>query len=127
MARHITHGNRALQRWREAAAGDLADFIAFSIEHERALADRLPTVDLEADTLLRGLVLELGEDAQRTGEPALGAATLVDREIEVGHDWRRIEVEVVAIERQASLQPKRIARAEADRLGKLMLANRISQ
>src|SRR6185437_8203728 len=34
----IAHGDRPLQRWRETAARDPADFIAFAVEDQRAFA-----------------------------------------------------------------------------------------
>src|SRR3954447_24361930 len=80
MACHITHRNRALQRGREATAGDLADLVAFRIENERAFTNRLAPLDFEADALLRGAVLQFRKDAQGTWEAALGATPLVDGE-----------------------------------------------
>src|SRR5438132_11185091 len=93
----VTHDDWPLQRRREAAAGDSADFIAFAVEHERALADRLPAVDLETDALLDRSIVEFGKDAHGTGEAPLGAATLVDGESEPSHHRRGPEVEIMAV------------------------------
>src|SRR5437764_2001229 len=127
VGRDIAHGDGALERGREAAAGDLADLIAFAVEDERTLAHGLAAVDIEADALLRRAILELGEDAHRAREASLGAAALIDGEGQAGHHRRGIEVEVVAVERQARLKPKRITRAEADRLGQLVGADYVGK
>src|SRR5437764_15402601 len=74
----IAHGNGPLQRGREAAAGDLADLIAFAVKDERAFADGLTALDVEADALLRRAVLKLGEDTHSAWEAASAAAPLVD-------------------------------------------------
>ena len=113
VVRDIAHGDRALQRRREAAAGDPADLIAFAVEHQRAFANRLAAVDLEADALLRRTVLDLRENAHRAGEAAVGAAPLVDCEGEAGHDRRRLVVEVVTVERQARFEAQRIRARQA--------------
>src|SRR3954462_3354823 len=97
----IAQGDRALQRWREAAAGDPPDLIAFAGEHQRAFAHRLASVDLEAAPPRRRTILELRKDAHRSGEPALGAAARVDREVEASHHRGRPVVEIVTVERQA--------------------------
>src|SRR5437870_282372 len=81
VVRDIAHGDRSLERGGEAAARDLANLVSFAVEDERALADGLTAVDVEADALLRRSVLELGEDAHRAREAAFGTAALVDREV----------------------------------------------
>ena len=50
----------------------------------------LTAVDFKADALFDRAVLKLGEDAHGTRETAFGATALVDREIEVSHDRRRL-------------------------------------
>src|SRR5690242_6232504 len=67
--RDIAHGDRALQRRREAAARDLAELIALIVEDQSALANRLAALDVEADALLGRTILDLGEDAHRSGKP----------------------------------------------------------
>ena len=47
--------------------------------------------------------------------------------LQVGHDRRGRPVEVVAVERQPGLEPKRIARAEADRLDPLVGDQRVGE
>ena len=88
----IAHRNGALERGREAAAGDFADVIAFTIEYQRTLSHRLAPIDVEADALLRRLALKLGEDAHRAGEAAFGTAALVDGEGQAGHHRCGVEV-----------------------------------
>ena len=63
-----------------------------------------------------GPSVELRGDPVPAGEAALGAAALRQSEDEVRLDRRGVVVEIVAVERQARLEPQRIARAEADRL-----------
>ncbi len=54
------------------------------------------------------------ESASRPGKPP-SAPALADRELQPGHYRRRVEVDVVPVERQARLEPKQIARAQPDR------------
>src|SRR5438270_13990600 len=92
MRSHIPHGDRALQRGREAAAGDLTDLIALAIENQRALADWLAALDIEADAFLRRAILKLRDNAHGPRKAALGAAALVDGEGQPGHHRRGVEV-----------------------------------
>ena len=69
VARHVTHGDRPLQRGRKAAAGDLADLIAFAVEDERAFANRLAAINLQADAFLWRAVLQFGENPCAPGKP----------------------------------------------------------
>src|SRR4051794_31973653 len=127
MARDIAHGDRALQRWREAAAGDLADLTALAVEDKRALAHRLATLDFQADALLRRSILEFGENSHGPGKTALGPAPLVDGEGQAGHDRRGASIKIVAVQREARFKPKRIAGAETDRLRNLMGGDRVGE
>src|SRR4051794_22529157 len=127
MARDIAHGDRALQRWREAAAGDLADLIALAVEDKGALAHRLAPFDFKANPLLRRSILELGKDSQGSGKASLSSATLVDGEGQAGHDRRGASIKIVAVQREARFKPKGIASAETDRLRKLMGADRVGE
>jgi len=70
LGRHITHGDRSLERRREAPAGDLADLIAFPVEDQGPFAHGLATVDFKAHALLRGSILQLGQDPHCAGEAA---------------------------------------------------------
>ena len=94
-----------MQRGREAAARDLSNLIALTVEDEGALANRLPSVDFEPDPLLRNTILKLTQDAHVAGKAALGAAALVDGERQAGHHRRRTRIEIVAVKRQSRLQP----------------------
>src|SRR4051812_23132184 len=127
MRSDITHGDRALERGGEAAAGDLTDLATLLVEDKRALPDRLTPLDLKTDTLLDRAVVELGKDSHVAGKAALGSAPLVDREGQAGHHRRRLEIEIVAVERQARLEPQRIARTEPDRPGEIVTRDRVGQ
>ena len=64
-----------------------------------------------------GPFVELAEDPHRAGEAAFGAAALADGESRgPAITGVVVAVEIVAVERQAGLEPQQIARAEADRL-----------
>src|SRR5205085_514361 len=127
VARDIAHGDRALERRRETTAGDPAELIAFAIEDQRTFAHGLSAVDVEADALLGWPILQLRENPERTREAAFRAAALVDREVEAGHDRRRLAVDIVAVQRQPSLKAQRIARAEPDRPGGVVSHDRIGK
>ena len=78
-------------------------------------ADGLAALDGEADALADRTIVQLLRDARPAGEAPLGAAALGERKGQVGLHGRRMLIEIVAVERQARLQPERIAGAEPDR------------
>src|SRR5690606_32072131 len=111
----VGHRDRMAERWREAAAGDAADFLVAEID-QRALARGQAAFERETDALRVGPVFDQTEDALGARKAAVGAATLADREAEAGGDRVGVGRKILPVERQPRLQPQRIARAEADRL-----------
>ena len=61
-------------------------------------------------------MIDLADDPLGAGEAAFGTAALVDAEHEARFDRRGLGAHVVAVERQARLQPQRIPRAKANGL-----------
>src|SRR5262245_60583048 len=104
MGGDVAHGDRPLQAGREAAAGDPPDLIAFAVEDQCALANRLPPFDVEPDSLLRRALLDLLEDTGGAREIAFRAPPLADRKAEASHNGSRRAVDVMAIKRQPRLE-----------------------
>src|SRR5690606_16014791 len=97
-------------RWREAAGGDLADHVARAVGDLGAFAGGR-TFDEEPDARAAQLAAMLPEDAVGAGEIAGLSAAFGYGEAEPRFRRRNGFVEVVAIERQASLEAERIAGA----------------
>src|SRR5208337_3807381 len=81
----------------------------------RPLARRRPPVRPQADAPAVRSVRQRPKDAVLPGKAALGATALLNRPGERGLDRINGLVELVAIEAEPRLEPKRIARAESDR------------
>jgi hypothetical protein len=86
------------------------------VHHHRALAHRLAASTARPTRRRIGPLRQRGEDPLGTCETAFRLAALGNGEGEIGLYRRDLLVKVVAVERQAGLEPQRIAGAEADRL-----------
>jgi hypothetical protein len=113
--RDEAHGDRAAEAGGEAAAGDDADRLAAGPEDRRALPGRRAVEPREPDPQTSRAVGQFPGDALGAAARAGLQPLLGDREAEIGLDRRDGGVEVVAIERQAGLEPQGIPGPQADR------------
>ena len=115
--RDEAHGDRRAEAGREAAAGDPADDRAVGVGDLGALAGRRAFQHLQARRArASGRRPARARCARAPGKSPASQPALGEGEGQAGLDRRDGLVGVVAIERQAGLQPQRIARAQADRL-----------
>ena len=89
----------------------MAEEVAAAVQHLGAFAGG-GALDQQAYAASRGPVLQLSQDALRPREVASVAPAAGDGEAEVGLDRAGGLVQVVAVERQARLEPQAVAGAE---------------
>ena len=75
---NIAHRNRRLDGWTETTGGDLTDGIALQIVNFDPRAGWGAALRHDADQFARRAVLQLRQDARRTGKAAFFAAALLN-------------------------------------------------
>ena len=94
----LTHGERGLDAWAVAAAGDFADPLAVAVGDFGMLAGRRASHRRQADAFARDPIGKLPLDDRGAGKAAFLAAAAGDRPCQIGFDGRRGGVDVMAME-----------------------------